>query len=78
VVHPFEFSGKHDIPYVGLEKLLDTRFMKDSVEMMTYGAQAVYRTASPGAERNHQRPLSPKRRLWMVSVGEGNDEIHPS
>ena len=43
VVHPFEFSGKHDISYLGLGRLFAPDLMSDHVEMMTYGAQPIYR-----------------------------------
>ncbi|MBW2272447.1 MAG: glycosyltransferase family 39 protein [Deltaproteobacteria bacterium] len=48
LLHPFEFSGKHDISYLGLGKLFDGAFMRESVEMYTYAAQPVYRTLPPG------------------------------
>lgn len=47
VVHPFEFSGKHDIPYLGLQRLFASDFMRESLETMTYGAQPIYRTPMP-------------------------------
>jgi len=47
VVHPFEFSGKHGIAYLGLGKLFATDFMRESVEIMTYGAQPMYRAPLP-------------------------------
>jgi len=48
VVHPFEFSGKHGIPYLSLGKLFQGGFLSGSLDMYTYGAQPVYRTVSPG------------------------------
>ena len=47
VVHPFEFSGKHDIAYAGLANAFRNDFMRDHVELMTYAAQPVYRTPMP-------------------------------
>jgi hypothetical protein len=43
VVHPFEFSGRHDIPYLSLGALGRADFLKDGVEMLTYAAQPIYR-----------------------------------
>lgn len=48
VVHPFQFGGKHDIAYLGLERLFASDLMSESLEIMTYGAQPVYRTPMPG------------------------------
>jgi len=48
VIHPFEFSGKHDIEYVDIGAAFHSNFMTDTVEMMTYAAQPVYRTPMPG------------------------------
>jgi hypothetical protein len=43
VVHPFEFSGRHDIAYLSLGAIADASLMKSGQEMLTYGAQALYR-----------------------------------
>ena len=43
-MHPLEFSGKHNIPYLGLGALFSSDFMSDSLDVMTYGAQPIYRT----------------------------------
>lgn len=43
VVHPFEFSGRHDIPYLSLAAIWKSDLMKSSQEMLTYAAQPVYR-----------------------------------
>jgi hypothetical protein len=43
VVHPFEFSGRHDIPYLSLGALWQADLMKSSQEMLTYAAQPIYR-----------------------------------
>ena len=48
VVHPFEFSGKHDIPYLDIGTVFRSSFMSEHVEMMTYAAQPVYRVPLPG------------------------------
>ncbi len=48
VIHPFEFSGKHDIPYMNIRDLFRADPMNDYVEVMTYAAQSVYRTVPPG------------------------------
>lgn len=44
ILHPLEFSGKHNIPYLGLAALFSQDFMSESLDVMTYGAQPVYRT----------------------------------
>jgi len=43
VVHPFEFSGRHDIPYLPLSAIAKTDLMKEGGEMLTYAAQPIYR-----------------------------------
>ncbi|MEE2674756.1 MAG: glycosyltransferase family 39 protein [Myxococcota bacterium] len=43
VLHPFEFSGRHDIPYLSLGALARADFLKDGGEMLTYAAQPIYR-----------------------------------
>ncbi len=43
VLHPFEFSGRHDIPYLSLGALARADFLKDGAEMLTYAAQPIYR-----------------------------------
>ncbi len=47
-IHPFEFSGKHDIPYMGLGDLFRSDLMRNNLDVMTYGAQPIYRTVPPG------------------------------
>jgi 4-amino-4-deoxy-L-arabinose transferase-like glycosyltransferase len=44
IVHPLEFGGKHSIPYLDLAALFAPDLMQESVDMMTYGAQPIYRT----------------------------------
>ena len=43
-VHPLEFSGKHNIPYLDLAALFTPDFMSEPLDIMTYGAQPIYRT----------------------------------
>jgi hypothetical protein len=43
VVHPFEFSGRHDIAYLPLAAIAWPDLMKSAEEMLTYAAQPVYR-----------------------------------
>ena len=47
VVHPFEFGGRHDIPYLPLSAIFWTDLMKSAEEMLTYAAQPVYRVPPP-------------------------------
>ena len=44
IVHPLEFGGKHNIPYLGLGALFAPDLMQESLDIMTYGAQPIYRT----------------------------------
>jgi len=44
VIHPFEFGGQHDIPYLDLGELFKRELFRDQVEMLTYTAQPAYRT----------------------------------
>ena len=48
VVHPFEFSGRHDIPYLAFGSLFADDVLSETLEIMTYGAQPIYRTPTPG------------------------------
>ena len=43
VVHPFEFGGVADIPYLSLSAIAQPDLMKSGPEMLTYAAQPVYR-----------------------------------
>ncbi len=47
VVHPFEFSGKHGIPYLPLGSLFTADVLSETLDIMTYGAQPIYRTPMP-------------------------------
>ncbi|MFT5695134.1 MAG: hypothetical protein ACI9QQ_001109 [Myxococcota bacterium] len=47
VVHPFEFSGMHDIPYLEFGALFQPDVMSETLDIMTYGAQSIYRTPMP-------------------------------
>jgi len=49
VVHPFEFSGLHDIPYLSLAALGQADFLKQGAEMLTYAAQPIYRVPPASA-----------------------------
>lgn len=53
VVHPFEFSGLHDIPYLPLGTIFRADFLKDGAEMLTYAAQAIYRVPPASAWLYH-------------------------
>jgi hypothetical protein len=43
LIHPFEFSGQHDIPYLYPGELFRHGLLKGGVDMLTYAAQPVYR-----------------------------------
>lgn len=47
VIQPFEFSGRHGIPYLGLDGLFAADVLSETLEIMTYGAQPIYRTPTP-------------------------------
>lgn len=47
VVHPFEFGGKHDIPYLDFGAIFEPDVMSRSLDIMIYGAQPIYRTPIP-------------------------------
>jgi len=43
VIHPFEFSGQHDIPYLDLAMLFKHQLLNSGADMMTYAAQLIHR-----------------------------------
>jgi len=47
VIHPFEFSGRHGIPYLAFASLFEPLVMSETIEIMTYGAQPLYRAPMP-------------------------------
>ncbi|MDP6979197.1 MAG: glycosyltransferase family 39 protein [Myxococcota bacterium] len=47
VVHPFEFSGRHGIAYLGLVGLFEADVLSETLDIMTYGAQPIYRAPIP-------------------------------
>lgn len=55
VVHPFEFGGRHDIPYLPLSAIAWPELMRSAQEMLTYAAQPVYRV--------------PPAASWIYSLG---------
>ncbi len=46
-VHPFEFSGRHGIPYLAFGALFAPDVMSETLDIMTYGAQPIYRAPIP-------------------------------
>jgi len=47
MVHPFEFMGQHDIPYVALSDLFAERPLRDGIDRLTYAATNAYTIATP-------------------------------
>ncbi|MBW2726025.1 MAG: glycosyltransferase family 39 protein [Deltaproteobacteria bacterium] len=47
VVHPFEFSGMHDIPYLDIGAFFAPNVLSETLDIMIYGAQPLYRTPMP-------------------------------
>ena len=45
VVHPFEFGGKHDIPYAGIAELWNPNLFPEGVDKLTYFSFPVLNTA---------------------------------